>query len=70
MTRYTHTVPVLTLHSLDTNRRAAVTLAGPFAGLPRDDRADTAPRLPMVRCEFDWQRDPVLRSAAKKAGAA
>jgi hypothetical protein len=68
--RYTHTVPVLTFNSTDANRRAAVTLAGPFSDMPADDRADTAPRLPMVKCAFDWRRDPVLRSAAKKAGAA
>jgi len=50
-------------------RPNCVTLpAEPWGYLPPPD--DTAPRSAPIRGDFDWRKDPVLRSAAKKAGAA
>lgn len=41
--------------------------APPFSLDLTNDRTETNPTFPMVKCAFKWQHDPTLRHAAKIA---
>lgn len=55
-------------HSSVDHGRISISLPQMPFDVPPAVTDETAPSIRMVTCGYDWRKDPVLRSAAGKAG--
>ena len=62
MTTHKVTVPLQDAHTTTNPRSMQITLPGP--PFPTGNREETAPRMPMVKGNHNWKRDPELSKAA------